>query len=188
MPVDCDSTRSQQQAAQEADEPPLRSGWLAIDVVPDAGDWSSFADAEQHVLSAAAALAAHDAFSGHTDSTACIALSDDDNVQSLNATYRGKNKPTNVLSFPAGSGPRDGIIPLGDVVLAVETIVREAQDQGVKPLQHLQHLVVHGLLHLLGYDHETEDEAAEMEALEIEILTSLGIPNPYTEPPEQQAE
>jgi probable rRNA maturation factor len=185
MPADCDSTGSQQQAAQDADEPPLRGDWLTVDVVPDAGDWSAFADIEHHVVSAAAALAAHAAFAGHTTSTACIALSDDENVQSLNATYRGKNKPTNVLSFPAGSGPRDGVIPLGDVVLAGETVAREAQEQGIKPLQHLQHLVVHGLLHLLGFDHETEDEATEMEALEIEVLASLGIPNPYTEPPEK---
>lgn len=188
MPVDCDSTRLQQQAAQEAEEPPSRDGWLVVDVVPDAGDWSAFTDSEQYVLSAAAALARHPAFADHTDSLACIALSDDQNVRSLNSTYRGKNTPTNVLSFPAGSGPRDGVIPLGDVVLAVETITREAGEQSITPLQHLQHLVVHGLLHLLGYDHETEDEATEMEALEIEVLASLGIPNPYTEPPVTRAE
>ena len=111
-------------------------------------------------------------------------LTSDAEVRTLNARHRGKDQPTNVLSFPAGSGPRDGVIPLGDVVLAVETIIREAKDQGIAPAQHLQHLVVHGLLHLLGYDHETSEEAEQMESIEIAVLSSLGIPNPYTEPPE----
>lgn len=182
MPDDCDSTDALQQAAAEAEEPPSPDGWLRIDVVPDAGEWAAFEPTEQLVLSAATALAMHPTFAGHGLADACVALSDDANVRALNASYRGLDKPTNVLSFPAGSGPREGVIPLGDIVLAVETIAREADDQGIAPVQHLQHLVVHGLLHLLGFDHETEDEAAEMEALEVEVLASLGIPNPYTEP------
>lgn len=184
MPEDCDSSVSPQQAASEPDEPPIADAWLRIDVVPDGGDWTAFVSIGQYVTSAAEALASHNQFAGHGLSDACIALSDDANVRALNAQYRGMDKPTNVLSFPAGSGPRDGVIPLGDIVLAAETIAREAQEQGIPPAQHLQHLVVHGLLHLLGYDHETEDEAAQMEAIEIEVLASLGIPNPYTEPPE----
>lgn len=183
MPEDCDSSVVQQQAA-ELDDPQPADTWLRIDVVPDGGDWSAFESVEDYVLSAAAALAAHPSFAGHGVADACVALSDDDNVLALNSTYRGMNKPTNVLSFPAGSGPRDGVIPLGDIVLAVETITREANEQGIPTAQHLQHLVVHGLLHLLGYDHEAEDEAEEMEALEIAVLATLGIPNPYTEPPE----
>jgi probable rRNA maturation factor len=183
MPSDCDSSATQQVAA-EPDEPPSSATWLRIDIVPEGGDWSAFEPVEQHVVSAADALAAHAALAHHRLADACVALSTDDNVRSLNATYRGLDKPTNVLSFPAGSGPRDGIIPLGDIVLAVETLEREAAEQGLAPAQHLQHLVVHGLLHLLGYDHETDEEAAQMEAVEIEVLSSLGIPNPYTEPPE----
>jgi probable rRNA maturation factor len=185
MPADCDSSSgSLQQTASEVDEPPSTAGWLMIDVVPDAGDWSTLEPVQQLVGSAAAALADAPQFAGHGLSEACVALSDDANVRSLNASYRGKDQPTNVLSFPAGSGPRDGVIPLGDIVLAVETIAREAQEQGISPAQHLQHLVVHGLLHLLGYDHETNEEAEQMESIEIAVLSSLGIPNPYTEPPE----
>lgn len=180
MPADCDSSVSQQQAA--ASEEPPSSAWLRIDIVPDSGDWSAYEPVATHVLSAAAALAAHPELADHAVAEACVALSDDDNVRGLNATYRGLDKPTNVLSFPAGSGPRDGVIPLGDVVLAVETITREAEDQAVAPVQHLQHLVVHGLLHLLGYDHESDEEAAQMEAIETAVLASLGIPNPYSEP------
>lgn len=182
MPADCDSSSVIQQQAAQADEPPS-SSWLRIDVVPDGGDWSAFEPVAEHVASAAAALAAHPDLADHAVADACVALSDDDNVRGLNATYRGMDKPTNVLSFPAGSGPRDGVIPLGDIVLAVETIAREAAQQAVPPVQHLQHLVVHGLLHLLGYDHETDEEAAQMEAVETTVLASLGIPNPYLEPP-----
>jgi probable rRNA maturation factor len=182
MPADCDSSVTPQQAA-EPDEPPS-ADWLRIDVVPDSGDWSAFEPVDTHVMLAAAALSAHPELAEHGIADACVALSDDSNVRALNATYRGLDKPTNVLSFPAGSGPRDGVIPLGDIVLAAETIAREAEQQGVAPIQHLQHLVVHGLLHLLGYDHETDEEAAQMEAVEIAVMASLGIPNPYTEPPE----
>lgn len=115
-----------------------------------------------------------------------VLLADDATVQALNRTWRAKDKPTNVLSFPAAPQPRhDGAaVPLGDLVLAYDTLVRESGEQS-KPLgHHLAHLLVHGTLHLLGQDHETgEAEADAMEALEIAALAGLGIPNPYADEP-----
>jgi probable rRNA maturation factor len=152
---------------------------LRVDVVHEAGDWGPLAAIEADVATAASAVAA--ALDVHP-SEACLALSADADVERLNATYRGKAKPTNVLSFPAQDGmPGAAEAPrfLGDLVLARETVVREAGEQAIPLRHHLQHLVVHGLLHLLGYDHETDAEADVMETLEVRILDSLGIANPY---------
>ncbi len=102
-----------------------------------------------------------------------VVLTDDAQVQALNRDYRGKDKPTNVLSFP-----QTGEL-LGDIVLAHETVVREAADKGVPFETHFTHLVIHGWLHLQGFDHETEVEAVEMESIEIAALATLGIDNPY---------
>jgi probable rRNA maturation factor len=113
-----------------------------------------------------------------------VLLADDVAVQELNRTWRDKDKPTNVLSFPAAPQPRHAEVamPLGDVVLAYETMVRESEEQG-KPLQnHLVHLLVHGTLHLVGQDHELGlAEAEAMEALEVAALATLGIPDPYAD-------
>jgi probable rRNA maturation factor len=104
-----------------------------------------------------------------------IALADDRRMRALNVRDRGKDKPTNVLSYP--SGERDF---LGDVVLARQTVWREAKSQGKTAADHLAHLVVHGTLHLMGYDHEiSEADAERMEALERRILAKLGIADPY---------
>lgn len=113
-----------------------------------------------------------------------IVLANDDLVQVLNREYRNKDKPTNVLTFATLDSEEvstEGILNLGDVILAHETIEREAQEQGKFPLDHIKHLTVHGVLHLLGYDHIEEDEANDMETLEIRILEHLGVQNPYTE-------
>ncbi len=105
-----------------------------------------------------------------------LLLTDDGAVQDLNARFRDKDKPTNVLSFPAPPNPERH---LGDVALAFGVCEREAAEQGKLLGHHLQHLVVHGVLHLLGYDHMSEDEAEAMEGLERVILAGLGIPDPY---------
>lgn len=110
-----------------------------------------------------------------------IVLTDDAEQQELNREWRGIDKPTNVLSFPQIEpfGPVSGI--LGDIVLARETLEREAADLQKPLTDHFTHLVVHGFLHILGYDHMEEGEALEMEGLETQILGSLGIPDPYHE-------
>ena len=116
-----------------------------------------------------------------TGSEVSILFTDDAAIKKLNANWRAKDKPTNVLSFPAFPPNRTAPLPpmLGDIVLAAETVRREALDEG-KPLEnHISHLVVHGFLHLAGYDHETDDEAEEMEQLERQILSRLAIPDPY---------
>ena len=109
-----------------------------------------------------------------------LLLTDDAEVTALNARWRGQDKPTNVLSFP--SAPADRLLDsatLGDVALAFETLKREAEAWGVPLQDHYRHLVTHGFLHLIGYDHETDDEAERMEALETRILAGLGVSDPY---------
>lgn len=103
-----------------------------------------------------------------------VVFSNDRQVQNLNKTFRHKDNPTNVLSFPSEESGE-----LGDIILAYETVMREAEENGISPLHHTLHLIIHGFLHLLGYDHEKEDEAQEMENLEIRILKDLHINNPY---------
>lgn len=105
-----------------------------------------------------------------------IALSNDQLIQDLNKQYRGKDKPTNVLSFPQNDD-----FSLGDIVLALETIQDEAQKQNKSFEDHFVHLLVHGTLHLLGHDHEEDNEAEKMESLEVKILDGMGIENPYEE-------
>jgi probable rRNA maturation factor len=103
-----------------------------------------------------------------------VVLSDDAFVRQLNHKYRGKDKPTNVLSFPSGDASS-----LGDVILAFETVAQEAVAQQKTFRDHATHLIVHGVLHLLGHDHEDEREAQAMEQYEIKILKKLGVKNPY---------
>jgi len=104
---------------------------------------------------------------------------DDARIAMLNKDFRGKETATNVLSWPASDTPPMAAGELGDIAIAYETCVREAADKGVSVQEHVTHLVIHGILHLLGYDHISDDEADEMEALEIKALAKLGISNPY---------
>ncbi|MBR1944784.1 MAG: rRNA maturation RNase YbeY [Alphaproteobacteria bacterium] len=111
-----------------------------------------------------------------------ILLTDDATVHKLNKNYRNVDKPTNVLSFAALDDESEPIVDpmlLGDIVVAFETTKREAEEQNCSFADHLFHLIVHGMLHLIGYDHIEETEALEMEALEIKILEDNGIGNPY---------
>lgn len=111
-----------------------------------------------------------------------VRLTDDAEQRQLNHSYRGKDTSTNVLSFPQGEPKTthpEAPVLLGDVVLAFETVRREAAEQRKPLANHLSHLVVHGVLHLLGFDHESARDAAEMEIREIKILAGLGVPDPY---------
>jgi len=159
---------------------------VEIDLTFEAGVWPADEELNELAREAATAAFTETGVQVSGSSELSIVFSDDAHVQELNAEWRGKARPTNVLSFPAfpaGNGPMKpgATLPplLGDIVLASETVAREAALEE-KPLKHhITHLIVHGLLHLLGHDHETEDEAEEMEALERKILARLAIPDPY---------
>lgn len=157
-----------------------------IVVLAQSGAWSdALADAEG-VVRAAVEAALMEGGPRARDTNVTIVLADDAGVRALNARFRNQDKPTNVLSFPARA-PTTALVEktLGDVVLAYETVAREAAEQAKPFVHHVSHLVVHGVLHLLGYDHDADAEAQTMEALEVSALARLDIPNPYagsTEP------
>lgn len=185
----CDSRRSGDGTEQEGEPPsPAPSSsvlpasvMIELDVIHEGGDWSAISDIEA-VIQRAAEAAARIPQSGLAGTSAALALSSDEHVATLNAAYRGKDSPTNVLSFPASPDlPLEPGEPmfLGDIIFAAETVVAEAADLHIMTSHHLQHLVVHGLLHLAGFDHETEDEAVQMESLETRVLATLGIADPY---------
>jgi probable rRNA maturation factor len=147
-----------------------------IEVLVHAQGWRAAAPrAVTLVRKSATATLAHE---GRKGAHLTVLLADDAELQALNARFRGKDAPTNVLSFPAIGGDADA---LGDIALALGVCVREAAEQGKPLAHHLQHLTAHGVLHLLGYDHESEAEADVMEAKEREVLAALGVPDPYAE-------
>ena len=162
-------------------EPPTDQPEVEIDLTIEAGAWEDeelLLDLAGKAVSAALAELDPD---GAEASELSIVLTDDAHIRELNRHWRGKDKATNVLSFPAfDMAPGYPVPPvLGDIVVAHETVVREAVLE-MKPFDHhFTHLVVHGFLHLLGYDHETDDEAEMMESLERRILARLSIPDPY---------
>lgn len=183
------SLQSSDEAAALTSEPPIGqplSSGLSIDVVEEAGDWATFGTMEALLAPLIAAVNGHPALQSHWPAEVCLALGDDQFVRNLNRDFRQVDKPTNVLSFPAPEIPvvMEGdacVRPMGDIVLALETVLREAREQELAPVDHVRHLVLHGLLHLAGYDHDTDVKAQVMEALEIEILGQIGIANPYTQ-------
>jgi probable rRNA maturation factor len=152
-----------------------------IDIALESALWERLPQRETIIAHAAEAAAAEVAL--REGDEVGVTLTDDAAIAKLNWRWRNKAKATNVLSFPAPPSPVSGAPRfLGDIVLAFETVESEARDEG-KPIEaHLAHLLVHGLLHLLGYDHETDAEAELMEGLESRILAGLGIADPYAVP------
>jgi probable rRNA maturation factor len=156
------------------------------------GEWDSSRFSEQFVRRAAEAAIAESAFpqlaTGARTVELSVRLTSDEDVRALNAQWRGKDRPTNVLSFPLAEADQlldtnvaELELLLGDIVLARGVCESEAADKGISVEQHAAHLLVHGTLHLLGYDHHDGNQAADMEAREIRALQRLGIANPYQE-------
>jgi probable rRNA maturation factor len=148
----------------------------AVEILIESSLWQAVPEAERVLRSAIAAAAA--AVSTSAGEVA-ILLTDDSAIQALNRGGRAKDEPTNVLSFPAPEPLPGAPVMLGDIVIAYETVSREAAAERKPIADHLSHLVVHGFLHLMGYDHDADEEAAAMERLETEILVRLGVPDPY---------
>ena len=145
-----------------------------LETIIEAEAWeTALPDAE---ALAARVFAAARAREPRLSGSAALLLTDDGAVQDLNARFRGKDAPTNVLSFPSDE-PAPGF--LGDIALGYETCAREAREKGVALADHAAHLIAHGLLHLVGYDHIEDADAEEMERLETEILAGLGVSDPY---------
>lgn len=153
---------------------------VEIDISKEAGDWPD----EDSLLKAAedaVRVAWEHLGLENTTTELSLVFTNDEQIQQLNAQWRNINKPTNVLSFPAfpiEAGEQPGPM-LGDIIIAFETVKREAEEENKEFSHHLTHMIVHGVLHLLGYDHEEDDEAEEMEAHERAILNRLNIADPY---------
>jgi len=153
----------------------------AIEILVESARWSARRGVQpllRRAIARATAALPVKAARSTTGAELAIVLTSDSAIRGLNRTWRGKNEPTNVLAFP--TDPQAGLQRLlGDVVIAYETLAREARAERKPFDHHLAHLAVHGFLHLCGYDHETDRQAAAMERLETTILAGLGIPNPY---------
>ncbi len=179
--MNADSTSDQSQA--ELDPP-----YLTVEISRAGGEWD--AAAEEIVLRMA--QAAFEQERKFPAAELSVLLADDTFVQSLNRKFRGKDKPTNVLSFPHAPSPADALhnepSSLGDIALAYETVKAEAKHQGKSFDDHLAHLVVHGVLHLLGYDHVDEKDAEQMEMRERDLLKLFGIKDPYLAAPDDAAQ
>ena len=163
--------------------PPFALPITEVLVVADC--WQAEPDAEA-VVHRAIAAAAETLDTGAGEAELAVMLTDDAGIRILNCNWRGIDKPTNVLSFPALQptgpvGPDDAPRMLGDIAIAYQTTRKEADDEQKPFDHHLSHLAVHGFLHLIGYDHENDDDAEAMEALEQQILAQLGIPDPYAD-------
>ena len=167
---------------------------LLVEIVAEQSDWETgvWAGVDTDIRHAAS-VAFHAGIEARPDMTfpeadieISIRLTDDKEMTTLNTKWRNIDRSTNVLSFPnwdAISEPvyADSVVLLGDVVLARQTVEAEANDANLPPVHHVKHLVVHGVLHLLGFDHETDQEANIMESLEVKVLSNIGVASPYKE-------
>jgi probable rRNA maturation factor len=173
----------QNQTAQSSGTP-VSSALPLTEVLVVADCWQTEPDAEA-VIHRAIEAAAEFADADVGAAELAIMLTDDSGIRTLNSNWRGIDKPTNVLSFPALQPPAgttsDAPRMLGDIAIAYQTTRKEADDEQKPFDHHLSHLAVHGFLHLIGYDHENDEDAEAMEGLETEILAQLGIPDPYAD-------
>lgn len=155
---------------------------MNLEIEVDEAAWHDLPDAAALVGEAAEAAFARLGAGDLKDKLLSVTLADDETVAQLNAQWRGKPKPTNVLSFPADQDiaiPPGEPRPLGDIILAAGVVRTEAAQQSKPLADHFRHLVVHGILHIMGYDHVDDAQADEMESFEKEILVKLGIADPY---------
>lgn len=165
-----------------------------VDLVIEAEDWQAALPELAEAADAAARAAIADAGIDPDRHSLCVLACDDRRIAALNAQFRDRERPTNVLSWPAfplaperpGDPPKHPPEPrgpdplhLGDVAIALQTAAREAESRGVSLKSHVIHLILHGCLHLLGHDHETEEDAERMEGIETRLLAGLGIDDPY---------
>lgn len=158
----------------------LPAGGLTLELRLQSRRWRDLGDIRPRIEAAIGAGLAEARLQPLEGAELSLLLTDDKRIRAVNREWRGFDKPTNVLSFPAVPPERVASSPvLGDIVLALETLTREAEAEGKNLGDHLSHLVIHGLLHLLGEDHETEAEAQRMEAMETAALARLGIADPY---------
>lgn len=154
---------------------------VSIDMRINHSDWDDWAGSLEQDVQTALNTASGYTRSGSID----LLLTGDDEIQSLNEHWRGKPKPTDVLSFPTEENPSQSDF-LGDIVISHGVMSRDATISSKDLKAHFAHLIVHGFLHLLGFDHIEPSEADEMEALEIKILADMGLPNPYSDYDQKQ--
>jgi probable rRNA maturation factor len=153
---------------------------LSLDISVPCALWRRLPQARKMARETIAACAAESGIAACAGADVSLCLADDERLRALNSRWRGVDKPTNVLSFPAArSRPPERSPALGDIVLAFETLEREAKVFGAPLADHYRHLVAHGFLHLLGYDHRTDEEAERMETLEKRVLARFGVADPY---------
>jgi probable rRNA maturation factor len=186
MPTSAAESALEASSGRKRDSGPMPPFALPItEVLVVAECWQTEPGAEA-VIHRAVAAAAEMVDAGIGEAELAVMLTDDAGIRTLNSNWRGIDKPTNVLSFPAlpptgPAGPDDAPRMLGDIAIAYETTRKEADDEQKPFDHHLSHLAVHGFLHLIGYDHESDGDAETMEILEQEILAQLGIPDPYAD-------